>query len=127
MFENVLEPKTDDEIVDSLIDDTMSNKINWDSDNNYIFCKIKINSDIDLIFRIYDISHEEEDDDDFDMYRLDGRYYDNRYDTSVRIINLSVSMKKKNISKETYIKNIKTSQMRLMYLLEYITPTLKNN
>jgi len=127
MFENVLEPKTDDEIVDSLIDDTMSNKINWDSDNNYIFCKIKINSDIDLIFRIYDISHEEEDDDDFDMYRLDGRYYDNRYDMSVRIINLSVSMKKKNISKETYIKNIKTSQMRLMYLLEYITPTLKNN
>jgi len=127
MFENVLEPKTDDEIVDSLIDDTMLNKINWDSDNNYIFCKIKINSDIDLIFRIYDLSHEEEDDDDFDMYRLDGRYYDNRYDMCVRIINLSVSMKKKNISKETYIKNIKTSQMRLMYLLEYITPTLKNN
>jgi len=70
MFENVLEPKTDDEIVDSLIDDTMLNKINWDSDNNYIFCKIKINSDIDLIFRIYDLSHEEEDDDDFMMMIL---------------------------------------------------------
>jgi hypothetical protein len=115
-----IEQKSNRDIVETLIIDTISDKINWGSNQSFIFTKIKINEGVFLIFKITDTLEEEEDDE------FTSRYYTDYYDQSMsRIINLNVFMKKNSNSKEIFLKKINVSQIELMDLLEVVSPKLK--
>lgn len=109
--------KTDEEIVATLIQDTVSDKIYWESNDVYITGKLKVNEDISIIFRISDQRYEEEVDE-----------YTSRYqnlEINAHEIVLTLFMKKRTLKSEIFIKKINTSQMQLLYLIDHAVNKLK--
>jgi hypothetical protein len=119
-YNSDLEYKSDRDIVETLIIDTISDKIIWENHQSFIFTKIKIDNGVFLIFKITDTLEEEEDDEYTSRYT---NYFD---DSMSRIINLNVFMKKKSNPKEIFLKKINVSQIELIDLLEVVTPNIKH-
>lgn len=116
-LETAFDKKTDEDIVDSLIQDTLADKIQWHSDDVYIFTKLQVDKNINIIFRISDKNYEEEEDEYIESYGY--------YEMNVHEIVLTIAMKKKTLEKEIFIKKVNTSQMQLMYLVDHAMAKLK--
>lgn len=122
--------KSDEEIIDLLMEDTKRGKLHWyeddsDPDCNYIYtrminkyAKIPGKRDelrIDTIFKISDQLIEEEEDQDI------GYEFQDLFNN---MISLDIYMSK-NLKKEVFCRRILTGQLKLSNLLEAILPNLQ--
>jgi len=110
------EHKSDNEIIDTLIEDTLLDLIHWDCNDAIIFSEVMIKNGIYLVFEIID----EEEEDEYARYLQRYAYYE----MNQRIISLRIFLKKSR--KKIFIKQLIVSQMKLIELLEYISPKLKS-
>lgn len=117
-FERV--KKTDEEIIERLMEDTRGNKLKWyATTDDLIYAKhrkIYGNTVVDVIFKIFD---------QFEEQYSEFAYYDfhDGFDT-ILVLDIYFS---KNNKKEIFCKRISAYQLKLSNLLAIVKPTTEKN
>ena len=107
--------KSDEDIVDSLMEDTMKGKLIWYKDDEYIFCTISTEKGteiIETIFRLWEESYMNE----FSNYMG----YELEDEDDEYLIILDIYMRKNKKGKEIFIGRIKNYQLKLTELLNVV-------
>jgi hypothetical protein len=113
--EEIYAKKSEEDIVDRLMDDTIQGKLNWYKDEEYIYCSVRTEKGtdiVDTIFRIWEESYMNE----FTGYVG----YDIEDEDDEYFIILDIYMKKNKKGKEIFIWRIKNYQLKLTELLNVV-------
>jgi len=98
-------PRSEDEIIERLIDDTMRNKLHWYSKDDFSYCTVRTEKTGNIIETIFRLSEIEE---PMDIMFTDYGEY---------LIVLDVYMRKNKKPKEIFCFRIKSFQLKLVELL----------
>lgn len=113
--EEIYMKKSEEDIVDRLMEDTMNGRLNWYKDDEYIFCTVRTEKEtdiVDMIFRIWEESYMDEYTGyvGYDIEDEDDEYF----------IILDIYMRKNKKGKEIFIGRIKSYQLKLTELLNVV-------
>ena len=111
--------KTDEQIVERLMNDSKDHKFHWHKDSDYIYTKLmKVHEDtkIDIIFKISD---------QLEQLEIYSEYQNELQDDFDSIITLDIYMRK-NGKKEIFCRRISALQLKLSNLLEIVLPMIEN-
>jgi hypothetical protein len=123
--------KTDEQIINKLLDDTREGKLSWYSDMtlNYMYCRRRIVKDpssnikeedkIDIIFKLSDDIVEQEQ----DTFPYEFQDY---FSDSYTIISLDIYMSK-NLKREVFCRRVTNHQLKLTELMSEVIHVLKKN